>query len=172
MLRLSLFCTARAKPHSQPCYSRSLSGPDLPTPSFLAGRVSGFVAVRAPEPCPARPPARSLAGQKCLAGNHQPLLHTRARPCLPNLQTRHIHSGRKKENHRQFVRALADNSDRNVRSWGRAQGCRGNVIDSDRSLMTDPLPLPGARLHLDTLKFSLEFQGKAASAQQGKKGRG
>lgn len=41
MLQLTPFCTLRAKPHSQPCYSKSLSGPDLPTPSFLAGRVSG-----------------------------------------------------------------------------------------------------------------------------------
>lgn len=83
------------------------------------------------------------AWQKGPAGNHQPPLHTRARQCLPNLQTRHIHSGRKKENHRQFVRALADNSDRNVRSQGTAWGCRGNVIDSDRSLMTHPLPPRG-----------------------------
>lgn len=79
--------------------------------------------------------------------------------------------GEKKENHRQFVRALADNSDRNVRSWGTAPGCRGNVIDSDRSLMTYPLPLPGTRLHSDTLKFSFKFQINTASGQQGKKAR-
>lgn len=75
----------------------------------------------------------------------------------------------KKENHRQFVRALADNSDRNVRSRGTAPGCRGNVIDSDRSLMTYPPPLPGTRLHLDTLKSSFKFQIHTASGQQGKK---
>lgn len=42
---------------------------------------------------------------------------------------------------------------------GLGAGWGGNVIDSDRSLMTDPLPLPGARPHSDTLKFSLQFQG-------------
>lgn len=43
MLQLSPSCTVGAKLHSQPCYSKSLSGPDLPIPSFHAGRVSGHV---------------------------------------------------------------------------------------------------------------------------------
>lgn len=43
MLQLTQFCTGRAKPHSQPCFSKSQPGPDLPAPSFLAGRVSGYL---------------------------------------------------------------------------------------------------------------------------------
>lgn len=55
-----------------------------------------------------------------------------------------------------------------LEAWLGAAG--GNVIDSDRSLMTDPLPLPGARLHLDTLNFSLEFQGKQQVDSRERKG--
>lgn len=56
------FCRAGAKPHSQPCYSKSLTGPDLPPPSFHAGRVTGCLpgqagGCKSPKPssvCPAR----------------------------------------------------------------------------------------------------------------------